>query len=668
MSGTQTNPGVMPRGLQLIFDTLNRETSKVGLVFLSYVELYNNFLYDLLTPPGTLTSPHLKLHEHPEQGVMITGSDTLRIPVHSYEETLNLINQGNKLRAVSTTNLNERSSRSHTIVTLDISIVNFLSFHTPSDGNCNASNNNNNYEPIRHKGSDGTNTSTDSAPISKDAFTTTTSRINFVDLAGSERVKMSGVTGKALEEAKNINKALSALGDVLSSLAALYTVSRDGKNMSSATSMVTNQYSCRGGGVGSGEQGLMHIPYRDSKLTMLLKNSLGGNAKTMMVTTIRSASSFYQQTLLSLRYAQRATFIKNIPVVNTSIFGQNGVKGNNTLNCNDSSIDNTLLLVEINNLKQQLFETSRNCIDMEKQLNELKEVRMASAAGGGESGGDRNNNYETKREEIKHSKNGQPTGFHNGKSGNDVSASYGALEGKLKQQINELKGKSLLERQHLQQRVEYLLSLQNEQESEKHVLMKNMSKYETIITEFELKRQATLMKEKKLRLRNEELQSKVTEYEKVIETLRKENKYLLYESSKWEKKYNTLSDRVNRYSKCGGSGSGRENDIRSDVIVTSASINGYEKEVERLWVTSEEVPETGSQIISRSENRMAAIVNSESSEEANMTENGKGNSRVQVCSKDFEMVYNDGRVSVEEVCVPCIVFCCLIALFVRYLF
>eukprot|EP00061_Rhincodon_typus_P012414 g38135.t1 len=108
-------------------------------------------------------------------------------------------------------------------------------------------------------------------------------KLNLVDLAGSERQSKTGVQGERLKEATKINLSLSALGNVISALV-------DGKST--------------------------HIPYRDSKLTRLLEDSLGGNAKTIMVATIGPASCNYEESLITLRYANRTKNIKNKPRIN----------------------------------------------------------------------------------------------------------------------------------------------------------------------------------------------------------------------------------------------------------------------------------------------------------------------------------------------------------------
>merc|ERR1719159_1835136 len=108
-------------------------------------------------------------------------------------------------------------------------------------------------------------------------------KLNMVDLAGSERQSKTGATGERLKEATKINLSLSALGNVISALV-------DGKSS--------------------------HIPYRDSKLTRLLQDSLGGNTKTVMVANLGPADWNYDETLSTLRYANRAKNIKNKPKIN----------------------------------------------------------------------------------------------------------------------------------------------------------------------------------------------------------------------------------------------------------------------------------------------------------------------------------------------------------------
>jgi len=112
-------------------------------------------------------------------------------------------------------------------------------------------------------------------------------KLNLVDLAGSERVSVTGATGKRLEESKKINQSLSCLGNVISALTDFKTRT--------------------------------HIPYRDSKLTRLLEDSLGGNCKTTMIAMISPAYDGYQESISTLKFATRAKKIKNSAKINEDV-------------------------------------------------------------------------------------------------------------------------------------------------------------------------------------------------------------------------------------------------------------------------------------------------------------------------------------------------------------
>jgi len=116
----------------------------------------------------------------------------------------------------------------------------------------------------------------------------TKSAINIVDLAGSEKTSQAGTSGDRLAEGNAINKSLSCLGNVIEVLAD----HSQGKNLKAV------------------------VPFRDSKLTMMLKDALGGNSSTIMVAAIRPGHTYYEETLATLRYADRAKKIKNKPTIN----------------------------------------------------------------------------------------------------------------------------------------------------------------------------------------------------------------------------------------------------------------------------------------------------------------------------------------------------------------
>uniref|UniRef100_A0A8D2GJ54 Kinesin family member 27 n=1 Tax=Theropithecus gelada TaxID=9565 RepID=A0A8D2GJ54_THEGE len=175
--------------------------------------------------------------------------------VESADEVMSLLETGNAARHTGTTQMNEHSSRSHAIFTISICQVH-KNVEAAEDGSW--------YSP-RH----------------------IVSKFHFVDLAGSERVTKTGNTGERFKESIQINSGLLALGNVISALG-------DPRRKSS------------------------HIPYRDAKITRLLKDSLGGSAKTVMITCVSPSSSNFDESLNSLKYANRARNIRNKPTVNFS--------------------------------------------------------------------------------------------------------------------------------------------------------------------------------------------------------------------------------------------------------------------------------------------------------------------------------------------------------------
>ncbi|XP_034023417.1 kinesin-like protein KIF17 [Thalassophryne amazonica] len=231
--------GVIPRGFEHIFESIQCAENTKFLVRVSYLEIYNEEIRDLL---GKDTKQRLELKEHPEHGVYVR--DLSMHTVHSVTECERLMDQGGRTRAVGSTLMNKDSSRSHSIFTIHLEICN-----TDESG--------------------------------KDHLRA--GKLNLVDLAGSERQSKTGTSGQRLREAAKINLSLSALGNVISALV-------DGR--------------------------LKYIPYRDSKLTRLLQDSLGGNTRTLMIACLSPADSNYEETLSTLRYANRAKSIQNRPRIN----------------------------------------------------------------------------------------------------------------------------------------------------------------------------------------------------------------------------------------------------------------------------------------------------------------------------------------------------------------
>ncbi|CRK92708.1 CLUMA_CG006254, isoform A [Clunio marinus] len=249
MMGTVENKGIIPRLCDSLFESINeKQTDELSFkVEVSYMEIYNEKVHDLLDPKTNKQS--LKVREHIVLGPYVDGLSQLAVT--SFEDINNLMTEGNKSRTVAATNMNAESSRSHAVFSVVLT------------------------------------------QTLKDTISEVTgekvSRISLVDLAGSERAVKTGAVGDRLKEGSNINKSLTTLGLVISKLAdqASGTKNRD-----------------------------KFVPYRDSVLTWLLKDNLGGNSKTVMLATISPASDNYEETLSTLRYADRAKRIVNHAVVN----------------------------------------------------------------------------------------------------------------------------------------------------------------------------------------------------------------------------------------------------------------------------------------------------------------------------------------------------------------
>lgn len=251
MGGTSPDDfGLIPRLCMELFERIRLVQNFQFQVELSYMEIYAEQIRDLINPQNT---KNLRVREHPETGPYVEGLTS--IPVEDYYSVNQFIMYGNKHRVTASTQLNDRSSRSHAI---------FVIYITQLDPTTN--------EPLMR------------------------SKLCLVDLAGSERVKDSGVTGIHLQEAANINTSLTTLGRVINILAKV-----DRKETSN---LLTKESSSS------------FVPFRDSTLTWLLKDTLGGNSKTVMIATVSPSHINYNETLGTLQYAYRAKQIVNKVSVN----------------------------------------------------------------------------------------------------------------------------------------------------------------------------------------------------------------------------------------------------------------------------------------------------------------------------------------------------------------
>ncbi|NXG56572.1 KI16B protein, partial [Hemiprocne comata] len=254
MMGNAGDAGLIPRICEGLFSKISEKTKRNEASFrteVSYLEIYNERVRDLLRRKSSKTN-NLRIREHPKEGPYV--EDLSKHLVQNYGDVEELMDAGNINRTTAATGMNDVSSRSHAIFT-----INFTQAKFDSEMPCE-----------------------------------TVSKIHLVDLAGSERADATGATGVRLKEGGNINKSLVTLGNVISALADL---SQDATNSLSKKKQV-------------------FVPYRDSVLTWLLKDSLGGNSKTIMIATISPADVNYGETLSTLRYANRAKNIINKPTIN----------------------------------------------------------------------------------------------------------------------------------------------------------------------------------------------------------------------------------------------------------------------------------------------------------------------------------------------------------------
>lgn len=230
--------GMIPRIVEQIFARIMTGSSNIEYtVRVGFMEIYLEKIKDLLSGKDNLA-----IHQETERGVYVEGLAELYCS--SVTEVVSIIQRGDANRTVSATNMNEASSRSHSILVITVAQKNI------------------------------------------ETSSTKTGRLYLVDLAGSEKVAKTGATGKLLDEAKKINQSLSALGNVINALT-------DGKHS--------------------------HIPYRDSRLTRLLSESLGGNSRTTLIINCSPSNLNDAETLSTLRFGIRAKSIKNKARVNAEL-------------------------------------------------------------------------------------------------------------------------------------------------------------------------------------------------------------------------------------------------------------------------------------------------------------------------------------------------------------
>lgn len=235
----ESKKGLIPRIVEQIFANIQASPASIEwTVSTQYMEIYMEKIRDLCQPQND----NLPIHEDKQRGVYVQG--LVEAYASSVEDVYSVLEIGGQSRAVASTNMNQESSRSHSILIVRVAQKNL-----------------------------------DTGAIKN-------GRLFLVDLAGSEKVGKTGASGQTLEEAKKINKSLSSLGNVINALT-------DGKSK--------------------------HIPYRDSKLTRILQESLGGNSRTTLIINCSPSSYNVEETLGTLRFGERAKKIENKATINQEL-------------------------------------------------------------------------------------------------------------------------------------------------------------------------------------------------------------------------------------------------------------------------------------------------------------------------------------------------------------
>ena len=256
MSGLRT-----PTRYSTNASTLSKSAEKNWTLKATYVEIYNEQLRDLLVPEHTPLDERqqVAIREDNKGHILLTGLHSVEI--NSVEDLMNALNFGSMIRQTDSTAINAKSSRSHAVFSLNL-VQRRGKLQTAQGAEKRFS------VPLE-------------AMTGTDTMVTIDSKLHFVDLAGSERLKNTGAQGERAKEGISINAGLASLGKVISQL--------------------------------SSRQAGAHVSYRDSKLTRMLQDSLGGNAITYMIACVTPAEFHLSETLNTVQYAQRARAIQSKP-------------------------------------------------------------------------------------------------------------------------------------------------------------------------------------------------------------------------------------------------------------------------------------------------------------------------------------------------------------------
>ncbi|XP_072003214.1 kinesin-like protein KIF21A isoform X2 [Engystomops pustulosus] len=272
---TDEEQGIIPRAVRHLFrriEARKQAALEQGLpppdfkVNAQFLELYNEEVLDLFDTTRDIDArnkkSNIKIHEDSNGGIYTVGVTTRNVA--SEVEMMQCLKLGALSRTTASTQMNVQSSRSHAIFTI----------HLCQTRVC-----------LKLDTEENLDNRITSESSQMNEFETLTAKFHFVDLAGSERLKRTGATGDRAKEGISINCGLLALGNVISAL-------------------------------GDQSKKVTHVPYRDSKLTRLLQDSLGGNSQTVMIACVSPSDRDFMETLNTLKYANRARNIKNKVMVN----------------------------------------------------------------------------------------------------------------------------------------------------------------------------------------------------------------------------------------------------------------------------------------------------------------------------------------------------------------
>ena len=271
------NGGIVHMAASDIFSHIESNTDRVFLVRVSFIEIYNEEVRDLLVSGGDENT--LVVREDRRRGVFVNSNETI---VTGLDSLLSVLFAGEKNRSVASTGMNERSSRSHTIFRITVE-----------------SRLKNNAKMEKRPGDNGAAGSDDEMEVEDENDTSggngavRVSTLNLVDLAGSESVRHTGATGERQKEGGNINKSLLTLSRVIGSL---------------------------------GQPNATHVNFRDSKLTLILKPSLSGNARMAVICCATPSELYLEETRSTLQFASRAKLVKTRAQVNEVIDDRSLIK------------------------------------------------------------------------------------------------------------------------------------------------------------------------------------------------------------------------------------------------------------------------------------------------------------------------------------------------------